>query len=478
MFNTSHAAERVHGHRPRDSRPPTCSSRAADPRDGARQAPRPAGASASGPAPWAWSTADPRRSWPPGRHGAAAYRCRPRLANRVPILPPPAKKPAALDPRADHRRRPARREQEGRPHDGARHGAAPRAVTPHRRDRNGSPGPTRETGAIVEPSTDPPAPEPPARGLTAAGPPRTSRAHPMFRLRFGFVVIAMVLSRLRGPAGPAPGHRPQGVRRDGRARRASEQVDAAGEARRDPRPQRRRAGHLGRRHDDRRRPADDPRRRAARSRRTSPTSSDLDYFQTLERLRTEGDSRFRYIARRVPVDDRQAGCSASSRTRGYKGLTPGVTRCATTRPTTSRRTSSASSARTTPAGRARAHLRRAALRHRRLGDLRGRRRQPDPARRQHDREAAQRHRPAADHRPRRAVVRPAGAAPDRPRRQRRLRGRGRDGHPHRRAARAGRLPDLRRQPSVDRRPRTTSGRARCSDVYEPGSVEKVLTAPP
>ena len=67
------------------------------------------------------------------------------------------------------------------------------------------------------------------------------------------------------------------------------------------------------------------------------------------------------------------------------------------------------------------------------------------------------------------------AAPDRRGRPRRLRARGRDGHPHRRAARPGRLPDVRRQRAAGRRRRRTSARAPCSDVYEPGSVEKVLT---
>ncbi len=55
------------------------------------------------------------------------------------------------------------------------------------------------------------------------------------------------------------------------------------------------------------------------------------------------------------------------------------------------------------------------------GDLRGRRRQPDPARRQQHGARAQRARPEADHRPRRAVVHPAGAARRRPGRRRRVR---------------------------------------------------------
>ncbi len=46
---------------------------------------------------------------------------------------------------------------------------------------------------------------------------------------------------------------------------------------------------------------------------------DLDYFQTLDRLRTGGGSRFEYVARRVPstVANRVLG---DLETRGYKGL--------------------------------------------------------------------------------------------------------------------------------------------------------------
>ena len=58
----------------------------------------------------------------------------------------------------------------------------------------------------------------------------------------------------------------------------------------------------------------------------------------------------------------------------------------------------------------------------------------------------------ADHRPGRAVVRPAGARRRGPRLQRRLRRRGGDGHPHRRAAGPRRLPDLRPQRLHGRRP--------------------------
>ena len=58
---------------------------------------------------------------------------------------------------------------------------------------------------------------------------------------------------------------------------------------------------------------------------------------------------------------------------------------------------------------------------------------------------------------------------------RRLGHRGRHGHPHRRAPRARRPPDVRRRRRRWSRAGRTSARAAMSDVYEPGSVEKVLT---
>ena len=96
------------------------------------------------------------------------------------------------------------------------------------------------------------------------------------------------------------------------------------------------------------------------------------------------------------------------------------------------------------------HVRQAALRQRRLGALPGQRRQPDPARCQHHREGRRRRGPAHHHRPRPAVVRPAGAPPDGGGRPGRVRHRDRDGLAHRRAARAGRPPDVRRHQAARR----------------------------
>ena len=84
-------------------------------------------------------------------------------------------------------------------------------------------------------------------------------------------------------------------------------------------------------------------------------------------------------------------------------------------------------------------------------------------------------RPAHHHRPRPAVVHPAGPAPDRRGLRRRVRLRGRDGQPHRRAP--GRWPTTRRSTPTRRleSPKEDLGSRAMSDVYEPGSVEKVLT---
>ena len=128
------------------------------------------------------------------------------------------------------------------------------------------------------------------------------------------------------------------------------------------------------------------------------------------------------------------------------------------------------------ARRLRADLRRPARRHRRLGALRGRRRQPDPARRQH-------------HRSSRSTARTCSTTIDLDLQwytQRVLRQTVEDAAADsgfavvmdtrdRRGPRAGRLPDVRRQRPAGRPPRRTCGSRALSDVYEPGSVEKVLT---
>ena len=89
----------------------------------------------------------------------------------------------------------------------------------------------------------------------------------------------------------------------------------------------------------------------------------------------------------------------------------------------------------------------------------------------------ERARPRADHRPRRAVVHPARAA-HRGAGLRRLVGLGRrDGHPHRRAARARRLPDLRRQPADAVAQDATSAPARCATSTSPARWRRCSPRP-
>ena len=179
----------------------------------------------------------------------------------------------------------------------------------------------------------------------------------------------------------------------------------------------------------------------------------IDYFATLQALRA--DSRFEYVARRVPstAGDRRPRRGRGGRLqgalhparprprlpgprrRGQPGRLPGHAR-----PRGGR----------AAAGRLRARLQQAALRHRRLRALPGERRQPDPARRQHHREGRRRPGPAHHHRPRPPVVRPARAPPDRRGRPGRVRHRDRDGLAHRRAAGARRPPDVRRHQAARR----------------------------
>ena len=97
-----------------------------------------------------------------------------------------------------------------------------------------------------------------------------------------------------------------------------------------------------------------------------------------------------------------------------------------------------------------------------------------PLGRQQRGRAGQRQGPHAHHRPGRAVVQPARAAHGGPGGQGRVGRRRRPRLPHRRDPRPRRLPDVRPNKPARRRRRTSAAGA-LSDVYEPGSVEKVLT---
>ena len=331
----------------------------------------------------------------------------------------------------------------------------------------GPPGRTRETGAPVEPSPDLAAPVRHARA---------PRAHPMFRLRVGFVVIAMVLSVFGARLVQLQGLDPKAYAAMA-AREGSVQVVLPAERGaildRNGVP----LADLGRRHDDRRRPADDPRRRRGDRDVSSPTSS----TSTTSTCSTGCASRRRQPVRvrrpPGPVDASPPACSDELETRGYKGLDVrrDPVRDYPARDVAANLIGFLGDGRA--AGRPRAHLRHAALRHGRLGDLRGRRRQPDPARRQQppssrvdgtdlqltiDRDV-QWYIQRVLRRPSRApAATPASRSSWTP-------------APASCSSLAD-YPTFDAQHAAARRRRTTSAPARCSDVYEPGSVEKVLTA--
>ena len=113
-------------------------------------------------------------------------------------------------------------------------------------------------------------------------------------------------------------------------------------------------------------------------------------------------------------------------------------------------------------------LRQAAGRQGRQGDLRGRRRQPDPARRQQPGQAGQRQGPAADHRPRRAVVQPSACCARRCSRRK-----ARSGAAVVLDSRTGEILALADYPTFDankpgKAAKEDLGSRALSDVYEPG----------
>ena len=207
-----------------------------------------------------------------------------------------------------------------------------------------------------------------------------ARARPRCGCGPGFVFIARGAVVLRGPAGAAPGRRAREVRHARGVRRAARSPSSC-------RPTAARsstatASRSPTSVDGRMVVADplDDRGPGPPSWRASwPQRLHVDYFTTLRAL-SQTDSRFAYIARRVPA---VAGGRTSSTRRPQRRLQgaghpqrPGPV---LPRPRRRRQPGRLHGHRR-PAGRARARLRPAAGRHRRLGDLRGRRRQPDPAR--------------------------------------------------------------------------------------------------
>ena len=354
-------------------------------------------------------------------------------------------------------------------------GAAPPAATAdgtRRRRRHAATAtatPSAETGDPVRPAR-------PLRDRRSRRPrrPRGSlRGSPLFRLRFGFVVIAMVLSVFGARLVQLQGVDPKAYAEMAAAEGMVE-VDAAG----------RRAATSSTATASRWPSSVDGLMVVADPLLTADQAPelakflanrlDVDYFTILPRLREEG-SRFEYIARRVPVDRRDRGASRRRRRPASRASTPGATRCATTRPATSPPTWSASSAPTRPLGGLRAHLRRAARRHRRLGALRGRRRQPDPARREHRRRARRRRTTCST-----TIDRDLQWYAQRVLRQTVEDARADSGFAVVMDTETGEILALADYPTFDasdplRRRKEDLGSRAMSDVYEPGSVEKVLT---
>ena len=303
---------------------------------------------------------------------------------------------------------------------------------------------------------------------------RSLRGPSLVRLRIGFLLIAMIVSVFAARL-----FQLQGVDAQAYVAKAKAEgvvtVTLPGQPRRDHRPQRRPARRLGRRADAGRGPDDDRDSTRARSPRSSPGGCTWTTSTCSTRLR-KPYTHFQYIARRIPATKARAVVDAID-AKGYQGIDtrrdpvrsyPGNDIGANLVGFMNAEGDAAEGAELT--------VRQAAGRQGRLGDVRGGRRQPDPARREQHHAGPQRERPHAHHRPRRAVVHPAGAPLRRRGARRQLRLRRGDGHPHRRAAGARRLPDVRRQRTRPSRRRRTSVSRALRDVYEPGSVEKVLTA--
>jgi cell division protein FtsI (penicillin-binding protein 3) len=128
-----------------------------------------------------------------------------------------------------------------------------------------------------------------------------SRSVSPFRLKFGFLVIAIVLSfygaRLVQLQAIDPGSYANLAYQEG-----LEELDLPAEPRRDPRPQRRRARLVARRPDGDRRPGAD-RARAPELATFLADKLGIDYFDTLRKLRkTTGDgSHYQILARRIPA---------------------------------------------------------------------------------------------------------------------------------------------------------------------------------
>ncbi len=285
----------------------------------------------------------------------------------------------------------------------------------------------------------------------------------MLRLRIGFVLIAMVLSVFGARLVQLQGIDPQLVRRDGgrrghRRRGAARPSAATSSTATGSRWPTRSAGRMV---------VADPQMTARTGPPSSPGSCPSGWTSTTSTPSSGSGSRTAGSSTSPAACPRPWPPTSSRRPRtaGFEGV------CTRARPGARlpgrrrRRQPDRDHGDRRAAGRLRAHLRRPARRHRRVGALPGRRAATGS---RWARTPSSRRSTAHDllhhHRPRPAVVRPAGAAPDRRGRPRRLRHRDRDGLPHRRDPGAGRPPDVRREQAdrVRRGARPARGPSRTS----------------
>ena len=232
-----------------------------------------------------------------------------------------------------------------------------------------------------------PAPRP-ARRRAAAPRLRSLRGASLVRLRIGFILIAMVVSVFAARL-----FQLQGVDAQAYVAKASAEgvvtVTLPGQPRHDHRPQRRPARGVGRRPDDRRRP-DADREARQRDRHDPRPPARPRLLRPAAASCASRTPSFQYIARRVPSTKAEAVVADHRRRAATRASTPGATRCATypAEDVAANLVGFMNAERRRRRGR-RADVRHDAVRQGRLGDLRDRRRQPDPARRQQHR-AAQR----------------------------------------------------------------------------------------
>ena len=429
------AAGVLRRHRPRAPRRHPAGP-AADAADGARQAARPAVDRAQGAADGDGAAHQPGRPRPAHRQGARRTAHPPRRIDHLRLLPPPPPKPASLDPSpasSPSRRRPTsppacriHRSTPATPHPPTAPAPVDKAPPAATADAPSPPVTESEQEPVTclprAPAADPaPVARPAAPGcrgqerLGASFDARLGPAEAAGRLRLhrpGPVV-------LRGPARPAPGRRGRPLRDAGGHLGRHRHRRPARRPRRDRRPQRPAPGHVGRR----------PMVVADPSMTTDRAPELARFLSTRLRHRLLRHPEARSPGPTAGSPTSRAGCRPRSRsawsTRRPDAASTAWPR-ATTRSgaiptTTSPPTWWASSAPTAALAGLELAFDKQLAGTDGVGDLRGRGRQPDPARQEHHHPGPQRPRPAHHHRRGPAVVHPAGPAPDRARGSGRLR---------------------------------------------------------